>query len=95
VNDKVAAGQDRDVSVKSLPCLDQRLDPQAQALLLSLGTIGRDPSLEAGTPGDRDKMEKVETWLNTADLEGVQQAGTMAEVLRKALYPSGKQSRPG
>ena len=72
--------------------LHQHLGPQAQAMLQALGTKGLGPSLAAATAEERENLEKLERWLQTAALEGVEQAGSLAEELRKALYPTGKKS---
>ena len=45
------------------------------------------PNLEVRTPEARAGREKLEQWLQTAALEGVEDAGRMAQQLRVDLYP--------
>ena len=71
-----------------------RLDPKAQAVLEDLRAFGSSPTLEPRTPEDKESLEKLEQWLQTAALEGVDDAEEMARTIRSCLYPRLLPPRP-
>ena len=74
----------------------QGLGQEAQVTLGAYRTQSQLPNLEARTPEDRAAAEKMEQWLQTAALEGVEEAGTLARQIRASLYPirTGDASQP-
>jgi len=65
----------------------QGLGQQAQVTLGKYRSQAQLPNLEACTPEDRATVERLEQWLQTAALEGVEDAGSLAHQLRANLYP--------
>ena len=65
----------------------QTLGPKAQETLNLFRLHAAMSTLELRTGEGREGAEHMERWLQTAALEGIEEAGAMAQEVRRQLYP--------